>query len=183
MQRSVGHHHEARLHAIATIGGDDPDAIVLVPANLGDLGLETRIAIQIEVPSDGLAVGEDLRRARVLLLGDVPDFFEKGQIDVRLDVAGRARVAVPVPGAAEVATLLHDAQALDTGLPQTSGGEQSAESAADHDHLGGVEERTALHRRDVWILQVMSEATSDLDVLLVAVGAQTLVALQPVLVA
>ena len=32
VQRPVGHHDEARAHAVVAVGGDDPAALVLVPA-------------------------------------------------------------------------------------------------------------------------------------------------------
>ena len=81
---------------------------------------------------------------RVLLLRDVADLLEQRQVDVRLDVAHRARVAVPVPGAAEVAALLDDADVVDAGLAQPRAGEQAAEAAADDDDVDLVGERLAL---------------------------------------
>ena len=86
--------------------------------SVGDLGLQAGTLVETEVAGDGAAVLEDLRRARVLLRRDVADLLEQRQVDVRLDVARRARVAVPVPGAAEVAALLDEAEVVDAGLAQ-----------------------------------------------------------------
>ena len=95
---------------------------------------------------------------RVLLLRDVADLLEQRQVDVRLDVALRARVAVPVPGAAEVAALLDDADVVDAGLLEAGAGEQAAEAAADDDDVDLVGQRVALDRLDVRIVEVVGEA-------------------------
>ena len=92
-------------------------------------------------------------------------------------------IAVPVPGAAEVAALLDEPDVVDAGLAQAGAGEQAAEAAADDQHLDLVGQRLALDRRDVRIVDVVRELAGDLDVLLVAVGAQALVALLAVLLA
>ena len=109
IERPVRHDDEVRLHPVAAVGRDDPARAVLVPAHLGHFRLEARVAVEIVLAADGAAVREDLGRARVLLARHVAELFEQRQVDVRLDVAHRARVAVPVPGAAEVAALLDDA--------------------------------------------------------------------------
>ena len=92
-------------------------------------------SVEVEVLADRAAVGEDLRRPGVLLRRDVAELLEQRQVDVRLDVAQRARVAVPVPRAAEVAALLDDADVVDAGLAQAGAGEQAAEAAADDDDV------------------------------------------------
>ena len=78
-------------------------------------------------------------------------------------------IAVPVPGAAEVAALLDDADVVDARLAQPRAGEQAAEAAADDDDLDLVGQRLALDRRDVRVVEVVRELAGDLDVLLVAV--------------
>ena len=75
-----------------------------------------RAFVQVEVPGDALAVLEDLRRAGVLLAGDVGGLLQEREVDVGLDVALCSRVPVPVPGAAEVAALLDDAKVVDARL-------------------------------------------------------------------
>ena len=74
-----------------------------------------------------LAVLEDLRAVRVLLGRDVADLLEQRQVDVRLDVALRARVAVPVPGAAEVAALPKEGAAAPTSFKQAGASRQARE--------------------------------------------------------
>ena len=117
----------------------------------------------------------------VLLLRHVADLLEQRQVDVRLDVALRPRVAVPVPRAAEVAALLDEPDVGDPGLLQAGAGEQPAEASADDDHLDLIGDRVALDRLDVGIVDVVGEAALHLDVLVVAVGPQPLVALLAVL--
>ncbi len=128
-----------------------------------------------------LAVSEDLGGLGVLLLRDVADLLEQREVHVRLDVAGGARIAVPVPRAAEVTALLDQTDVVDAGLPEPGSGEQTAEAAADDQHLDVVVQRAAFERRHVRIVEVALVLAGDLDVLLVAVGAQTLVALLSVL--
>ena len=183
VQRAAGHADETRPHRVAAVRPHDPPSVAVVPAHLGDFRLEARIAVEIEVATDRLAVGEDLGGLGVLLPGDVADLLEQRQVDVRLDVAGGAGIAVPVPRAAEVAALLDDADVVDPRLPQPGAGEQAAEAAADDQHLDLVEQRLALERCHVGILDVVLVLADDLDVLLVAVVAEPLVAFGAVLLA
>src|SRR5208337_4695058 len=129
VKRPVGHDDEPRAHPVVAVGGDDPSALVLAPGERLDLGLKAGVAIQIELLADAPRVGQDFRRVRVLLLGDVAGFLEQRQIDVRLDIALRTGIAIPVPGAAEVAALLDDADILYAGLAQTRACQQAAETA------------------------------------------------------
>ena len=168
-------------HRVAAVGVHDPAAGLVVPLEVGDLGLEARVAIEVERLADRTAVLEDLGRVRVLLLRDVAHLFEERKVDVGLDVTHRTRVPVPVPGAAEVAALLDDADVVDASLAQPSAGEQAAEPAADDDDFDLIGERLALDRSDVGILEVVGVVTRHLDVLIVAVRSDALVALQAVL--
>ncbi len=148
-----------------------------------DLGLEAGVAIEVEELADRPAVSQDLGRPRVLLLRDITDLFQQRQVDVRLDVTHRTRVAIPVPGAPEVAALFDDPDVVDAGLAQARAGEQPAEAASDDDHLDLVFQRLALERGNVRVVDVPREVTDDFQVLLVAVGAQSLVALEAILLA
>jgi hypothetical protein len=90
VQKSVREHDEARADRVAAIGRDDPALRRLVPADLGDRGLEQGVAVQVPLLRDRLAVREDLRAAAVLLDRQVVELFEQRQVDVRLDVARQA---------------------------------------------------------------------------------------------
>ena len=181
VQRPVGHHQEAGAHAVATVGGDDPAALAVVPRHVGDLGGQAGVVVQAEVAGDVAAVLQDLRRVRVLALRDVADLLQQRQVDVALHVAGRTRVAVPVPRAAEVAALLDQADVLEPGLAQPGAHQQAAEATTDDGHLHLVEQRRPLGNRHVRVVEVVGELPDHLHVLLVAVGAEPLVALLAVL--
>src|SRR5262249_23611524 len=119
---------------------------------------------------------------RILLLRDVAGFLEQRQVDVRFDIALRSGVAIPVPGAAEVAALLDDAKVLHARLAQTCAREQAAEAAADNQNLQrlmqGLGGEAGL---DIRIVDIVTEVSPDLDVLFVTVGTDALVALLAVL--
>ena len=104
---------------------------LVVPLEVGDLGVEQRVVVEVELRADPAAVLEDLGRVRVLLGRHVPGLFEQRHVDERSGVALRARVAVPVPRAAEVAALLDDAHVVDAGFLQPGAGDESGETAAD----------------------------------------------------
>ncbi len=155
----------------------------VVPTHSGHLGLETGVSVQVEVLADRLAVREDLGRLGVLLLRHVPDLLQQWEVHVRLDVARGAGIAVPVPGAAEVAALLDEADVVDARLAEPSAGEESAEAAADDQYLDLVGQRFPFEWVDVRIVDVALELSGHFDVLLVARVTQPLVALLAVLLA
>ena len=177
VQRPGAHRHELGTHLVAAVGADDPAARILVPLEPGHLGRQTGVLVQVEVLGDATAMIEDLRGVGVLLGGHVAGLFEQRQVDERGGVALGARISVPVPGAAEVAALLDDAYIVDAGLFQSGAGHQAGEPATDERNRHVVEQRVALDRRDVRVVQIRRELAGRLDVLLVAVGAQALVAL------
>ena len=134
--------------------------------------------------ADAPRVLEDFGAAGVFCGGHVAGFFEQRQVDVALCVAGRAGIAVPVPGAAEVAALLDDADVIKAGFAQARSRQQAAEAAAHHQHLDVAHDRLAL---ELWVgigvVEEMLVLAGDLDILVVAVGAQAPVALEVVLAA
>ena len=134
--------------------------------------------------ADGLRVREDLRPVRVLLGGDRADLFEQWQVDVRVDVTLHARIAVPVPGAAEVAAGLDDAEVLDTHLEQADRHEQPPEAAADDQSVRRLLDGRSLEAGlDEGIDVVVLPFGHHLAVLRRAVRPQPLVALDAVLLA
>ena len=151
-------------------------------SSAGDRRLHQRVVVEIVVPRDASAVLENLRRERVFVLRHVAELFEQRQIAIRFHVAHRAGIAVPVPGAAEIAGALDHAQVLEAGLAQPRAHQQSAETAADDRELDVVEHRRAGEPGiDVRIFDVARELGLHFDVLRVAVGAQSLVAFRKVL--
>ena len=87
---------------------------VVVPLELGDRGGEQRVVVEAE---RALAMRWQCSKISgaydVLLRRHVAGLFEQRQVDHRRGVAHRARVAVPVPRAAEVAAALDDAHVVD----------------------------------------------------------------------
>ena len=107
--------------------------------------------------ADAAGVVEDLGSVRVLLARHVAGLLEQRQVDERRRVALRTGVAVPVPGAAEVAALLDDPDVVDADVAQLRGGHQPGEPAADERERHLVEQRLAFGRLDVGILDVVLE--------------------------
>jgi hypothetical protein len=96
-------------------------------------------------------------------------------------IAHRSRVPVPVPGAADVAASLDDADVRDAGLLQAGARHQPREAAADnHDHRF-VEDGYPVDRLRITVLQEVRKATSRLQVLVVPVRSQPFLSLGAVL--
>ena len=121
------------MHGVAAVSGDQPSVLILQPAHLADLGLEAGQAIEIELLANPTRMRTDLVAETVFFLGDVAGLFQQRQVDVAFDVALCAWISIPIPGAAEVAAFLYDANILDPGLVQARRGQEAAEAAA-HDH-------------------------------------------------
>ena len=93
--RQLGHVQRAGAHAeelggelVAAVGADDPARAVVVPLEVGDLGVEQRVVVEAELLPDALAVLEDLGRVRVLLGRHVPGLLEQRHVH---EARGRRR--------------------------------------------------------------------------------------------
>ena len=134
----------AAADLVAAVGADPPPGRVLVPFGAGHPGVEQGIGYEVEPVGDRLEVAPDLLAECVAPGGDVVELLEHRHVDVRLDVAHHARVAVPVPGAPDAAGLVDDADPLDAGLAELGAGEDPGDPAA-HDHdIDVVGDRVAL---------------------------------------
>ena len=136
---------EAGAQHVAPVGCGDPAQLVLVPHRLDDPGLEQRPLVQAEVAANPLRMLQQFRALGVLLPWDVPGLFEQRQVAVRLGVACQARIAVPVPGSAEVGAPLDDAQILGrhTVFAQGTPGKHAGDAAADDQRLEVPADRLA----------------------------------------
>ena len=181
VQRPGAHRHELRGELVAAIRAHDPTGVAVIPLELGDLGVEQRVVVEAVLLADAATVLEDLGRVRVLLRRHVPGLFEQRHVDERRGVALRAGIAVPVPGTAEVAGLVDDADVVDPGFLDPRARHQAREPAADERERDVVAQRLALDDRHVRVVEVVTELVGQLDVLVVAVGSQPLVALGGVL--
>ena len=132
--------------------------------------------------TEQLAVLEDLGRACIALGGHVARLLEQRQIGVRLDVAHATRVAVPVPGTAEIAGFLNHREVAYTALGQVDGDEHPRKAATDDDDLGLFGERIAGEARlDVGVAVERRVLARELLVLADPVGTEALLALALVL--
>ena len=103
---------------------------------------------------------------------------------MRLDVTRRPRVAVPVPGAAEVTGLVDHPERVDAGLAQVRSRQHPAEPGADDHHIDLVDDGVAGETGfDVGVGVEIVEDGAGLDVLGVALGAKSLLAFEAVLLA
>ena len=180
--RAERHDDEARPDVVVAIGRDVPSAEILVPVDRAHPRAPDRTLVEVVVPTDALRVLEDLVDVGVLLLRRVAELLEQRQIAVRIGVALRAGIAVPVPGAAEVAAGLDDPERRDASLRQAGSSEQAAEAAADDRHVDLVDDRLA-GELGVGVGVALGEArelAGHLDVLVGPVLAQALLALEPV---
>ena len=149
---------ELRGELVAAIGAHDPARVAVVPLEVGDLGVEQRVVVEAELLADAAAVLEDLGRVRVLLGRHVAGLFEQRHVHERRGVALRAGIAVPVPGAAEVAALLDDADVVDAGFLEPGAGDEAGEPAADERERDVVGLRLALDDRRVRVVEVVARA-------------------------
>ncbi len=129
-----------------------------MPLGAGDAGVEQGVGHEVEPVGDRFEVLQDLLAERVATRGDVVELLEHRHVDVRLDVAHDARVAVPVPGAPDAARLVDDADPFDSGLAETGSGQDPGDPPA-HDHdVDVVGDRVAVHYRGEGIVAVAGEA-------------------------
>ncbi len=129
------------------------------------------------------ALRENFRCVRVLLGRSVTGLFEQRHVHHRRGVALRAGITVPVPRAAEVAAFLDDAHVANARFDQPRTGHETGETAADERERDVIGLRRAFDERRVRIFEVVRELSRNAQVLLVAVGAQSLVAFLQVLCA
>src|SRR3546814_8175329 len=106
----------------------------IVPAHVLDFRLEQRSFIEAEMPPDGFGMLEYLGARRIALGRHRADLLEKRHVDGCLNVAAHPRIAVPVPGAAEVACLLDQQERSDAGANQFSAGQDRKSTRLNSSH-------------------------------------------------
>ena len=106
-EQTEGGDQEPRPVGDATVGVDGPDAEDLVEIGRGHTRLEVDVLTQVIAVHDFVQIGEDvgpLDELGVPRLVQVP--VERVLVDEGLGVRQRARVLVPIPGAADPARLV-----------------------------------------------------------------------------
>ena len=125
-------------------------------------------------------MGEDLWRFHVLCRRDVTRLLKERKVDHGCGIAHRPGVAVPVPGAADVATSLDDRHVVDPRLLEAGTSHEPGEPSPNDGHgdvlVDGVT-RLDLH---VGVIEEVCESPRWFEVLLIAFGAKPLVALKAV---
>ncbi len=157
-------------------------ASLLVPLGTGHPGVEQTVGHEVEAVRDHLEVVQDLLPEGVAASGDVVELLEHREVDVGLDVAHDTGVAVPVPGPADAARLVDDADPLDAGLAELRAGEDSGDPPAHDDDIDVVDDGIALDVRREGVVAVAGEVLVRSQVADVrTAGYQSLVALEQVL--
>ena len=139
-----------------------------------DIGLQARIAIQVVVLGDALAVREDLGSLGVFVRGDVAELLQQRDVHIGLDVAGDPRIPIPIPRAAHIGRSVDQSHTFDAELAQPRSRQQPPEARPDDGHVDLVGQRLA---RELpigpGVIGELGELTRDLHVLRDAVGAQS----------
>ena len=180
VQRTIAHHHELRGELVAPVRLDRPGLLLLVPLHAGHAGAQQGLVEQVEALRDPLRMREDFRRLRILLLRHEAGLFQQRQVDIALDIARRAGIPVPVPGAAKRPAGLDHADVVEARLAQARRRQHPAKPAADHRHFHVILHRRALHTLRIRVFQVMGELPGHVHILLVAILAHALVALRQI---
>ena len=125
---------------------------------------------------------QDFLAFGVLLGRDRADFLEQRDVSVRFDVAADSRVAVPVPGSAEIAGLLDDPEVVHAQFGQMDARHQARQTSPQN---GGVDlfvDRGAGEAGlDIGVLGICRKIALEVDILVVPVVSQARVALIEVL--
>src|ERR1700733_9798020 len=104
------------------------------------VGAQVRVAVEIVLLCDALAVRKDLRTLRVLFGRDVAEFLQQRDVHIALDIAGDPRIPIPIPGAAYVGRPVDQPPTFHAELTQPHRRQQPTE-AGTHDrnvHLVGA---------------------------------------------
>src|SRR5439155_11456011 len=108
-----------------------------VERGVAHLGAEADARAQPVFVGAVAQIGEDLglRReaARPVVLG-----LERERVEVRRNVAGRARVAVLAPAAADLVGFFEDDEVVDARAPERDGHAEPAEAGPDDRHVAGA---------------------------------------------
>ena len=181
LEYAGGDHDEACADSVTLARCDEPAARRLIPRQRFDERLQQRFVIKPKALRDRACIGEDLRPARIFERRDVAHVFEHWHVDIGFDVARSARVAVPVPDAAEVAGLVDDDEVRDAAVGQFRRRLQAPEPRADDGDLNVANDGRALRRVvSIGIIQIAGEFSLGSHILPDPCRRESLVALGPV---
>ena len=167
--------------AISPVGLDLPNRAVLEPLEILHFRVKQGVIVEIILTPDALALGQNLGGVGILLRGPVARFLQQRHVDHGRRIALGPGVAIPVPGAAEVAALLEDAHIRDARLLQPGARHQAREAPSDKSKGDVVGLGCPLNLWDVGIREVVREgAAREPPILLITIGAQALIPLLPI---
>src|ERR1700730_1486198 len=174
VQRAVADKREPALDRVLTVRADDPPARFLIPAKLSHARLEHGVPIQIVLLGDGLGMRPYLLGLGILPGRHVAGFLEKRHVEEGVHIAPAARVAFPIPDAAEVASGLDDGDVLDARLSKVDRRQHARPAAADDYDVDFVLQGRTLQLAGVRILQEMGELAFGLAKLRKSIGTDAL---------
>ncbi len=136
-KRAGRHDDVLRRISLAVVGGDGPAVGVLVEHGRRDAGVELDVGTQVEAVGDVVGVLQDLGLGGEAL-GPLPLLLQLVRERIRIlhafDVAARAGIAVPVPGAADAGPLLEHPHRQAEGA-QAMQQVHAGKTRADDDHV------------------------------------------------
>ena len=171
VEGAIGHDDEAGAQGIPAVRGDHPFLSVLVPSEIRDSGVEEGAVVKIVVAANAPSMLEDFRLVGEFMAGDIAHFLAKRKVDGRFRIAGSAGIAVPVPGAAEVAAVLKEAEVGKARLLQARRGDEASEAAADNEDFREVLPGRPGRDVAIGVFGVVGQGPFDAPVLIVALGA------------
>ncbi len=123
-----------------------------MPLGPGHVRVPERLVGQAVPLGDPLEVAADLVTGGVAVSRDVAELLEHGDVDVRLDVAHDAGVAVPIPGPADPSGLIDDADPLHPPLSKLHSDQHARNPSAEDDDVHFVADRRTLDEGRKWVV-------------------------------
>ena len=111
---------------------------IIVPPEVRDRGVKEGAVVKIVVTADAPSMFKDFRLVGEFMAGDVAHFLAEGEVDGRFRVTGGAGIAIPIPGAAEVAAVLQEAKVGKPRFLQARRGDEASKAAADDEDFREV---------------------------------------------
>ena len=183
VQGAVSHGNKSSTYLITTIRAHHPSPTLFIPSHFGDFGLQDRTSIEIKVFCNTSTMRQNLWSWCVFGRRHKTCFFQQRKIDIGLHITCGTGITIPVPRPTKVATLFNDEKILNTFFMQPCTNQETAESAAHNDHIHISNNRISSHLFHVGIIEIMGKSICNFNVLLIAVCAHSLVALNAVLLA
>ena len=136
----------ACTHFVTMVGLNQPPFLVIKPAKLCHPGLKDCVFVKTKVLSNALRVLIDFGCKGIAEFGHVARLLEEREIAVGLNVTLRTRIAIPVPGSAEVTAAFNNSDSFNACLDQACGCEHTDPATANDDNFSLVFDGISLNR-------------------------------------